>query len=63
MAVVAGLVSIGVGVDVAYSGLESGFQQIASPGFQILMLVFAIGVVVAPGAPAGARAVRVKQRQ
>ena len=31
----------------SYSGLDSGFQQIASPAFQVLMLTFAVGVVVA----------------
>jgi hypothetical protein len=43
----AGLVSLAIGVDVSYSGLDSSFQQIASPSFQVLMLAFAIGVVVA----------------
>jgi hypothetical protein len=42
----AGLLSLAVGVDVSYSGLDSRFQQIASPAFQVLMLAFAIGVVV-----------------
>jgi hypothetical protein len=31
---------------VSYSGLDSGIQQIAVPAFQVVMLVFAIGVVV-----------------
>ena len=31
----------------SYSGLDSGFQQIASPAFQVLMPVFAVGVTVA----------------
>jgi hypothetical protein len=43
----AGLLSVAIGVDVSYRGLDSGFQQIASPVFQVLMLAFAIGVVVA----------------
>jgi hypothetical protein len=47
LAALAGLVSVAVGVDVAYSGLESAFQEIAVPGFLLLMLAFAIGVVTA----------------
>jgi hypothetical protein len=33
-------------VDVGYSGLDSGIQRIAVPAFQVLMLVFGIGVAV-----------------
>jgi hypothetical protein len=47
IAVLAGILSMAIGVDVSYSGLDSGFQLIASPAFQVLMLAFAIGVVVA----------------
>ena len=46
VAVLAGLLSVAVGVDVAYSGLESGFQELAVPAFQLLMLVLAVGVLV-----------------
>jgi hypothetical protein len=46
VAVLAGLVSVAVGIDVAYSGLESGFQELAVPAFQLLMLVLAVGVLV-----------------
>ncbi len=46
VALLAGLVSVAVGVDVAYSGLESGFQELAVPAFQLLMLVLAVGVLV-----------------
>jgi hypothetical protein len=46
IAVLAGLVSVAVGVDVGYSGLDSGIQRIAVPAFQVLMLVFGIGVAV-----------------
>ena len=46
VAVLAGLVSVAVGVDVAYSGLESGFQELAVPAFQLVMLVLAVGVLV-----------------
>lgn len=46
VAVLAGLLSVAVGVDVAYSGLESVFQELAVPAFQLLMLVLAVGVLV-----------------
>ena len=46
VAVLAGLVSVAVGIDVAYSGLESGFQELAVPAFQLLTLVLAVGVLV-----------------
>ena len=44
--VLAGLLSVAVGVGVAYSGLESGFQQLAVPAFQLGMLVLGVGVLV-----------------
>jgi len=47
LAVLAGILSVAVGVDVSYSGLDSAIQQIAVPAFQVIMLAFAIGVVVA----------------
>lgn len=53
VAVLAGVVSLSIGVDVGYSGLESGFQQVASPAFQVLVLVFGAGVVVAARSGAG----------
>jgi phosphotransferase system glucose/maltose/N-acetylglucosamine-specific IIC component len=46
LAVLAGILSVAVGVDVSYSGLDSGIQRVAVPAFQVVMLVFAIGVVV-----------------
>ena len=45
IAVLAGILSVVVGVDVAYNGLDSGVQRTAVPAFQVAMLVFAIGVV------------------
>jgi hypothetical protein len=45
MAVLAGILSVAVGIDVSYRGLDSGLQRIAVPAFQVVMLVFAIGVV------------------
>jgi hypothetical protein len=47
LAALTGILSVAVGVDVAYSGLESGFQQLAVPGFLLLMLALGIGVLVA----------------
>jgi hypothetical protein len=47
VAVLAGVLSIAWGVDVGYSGLDSSFQQIASPVFNVAVAAFAIGVVVA----------------
>jgi hypothetical protein len=49
IAVLAGLLSIAVGVDVNYNGLDSGLQQIATPAFQVVMLVFGVGVLLAAG--------------
>jgi len=47
IAVLAGGLSVAVGVDVAYSGLDSGIQRIAVPAFQVVILVFGVGVLVA----------------
>jgi hypothetical protein len=46
VAALAGLVSVAVGVDVAYSGLESAFQALAVPAFQLLMLLLGVGVLI-----------------
>ncbi|MGY1594246.1 hypothetical protein ACI79D_19900 [Geodermatophilus sp. SYSU D00708] len=46
LALLAGLVSVVVGVDVAYSGLQSAVQTLAVPAFQLLVLAFAVGVLV-----------------
>ncbi|SFK55175.1 hypothetical protein [Geodermatophilus ruber] len=46
VAALAGLVSVAIGVDVAYSGLESPFQAPAVPAFQVLTLVVGVGVLV-----------------
>ncbi len=54
VAVLAGVLSIAVGVDVGYSGLDSGIQRIALPAFQLVVLVFAIGVVVTAARGRGA---------
>jgi hypothetical protein len=58
--VVAGLLSLVVGISVGYAGLESGFQDAVGYAFQIVALVFAIGLLVVarrspePGTPAPA---------
>ncbi|WP_448613394.1 hypothetical protein [Modestobacter sp. URMC 112] len=46
VAALAGLISVAVGVDVAYSGLESPFQGLAVPAFQLLVLVLGVGVLL-----------------
>jgi hypothetical protein len=45
-AVLAGLVSAAIGVDVGYSGLASGLQDTLSLAFQVVVLAFAVGVLV-----------------
>lgn len=45
--VLGGAASIAVGIDVGYSGLESGFQDTVGLIFQAAMLIAAIGVLVA----------------
>jgi hypothetical protein len=46
VAALAGVLSIAVGIDVGYSGLESGFQDVVLPLSQLAILVFAIAVLV-----------------
>jgi hypothetical protein len=53
LAVLGGLLSIAIGVNVGYSGLESGFQDIGVVVFQLAVLVFAVGILVTGGARAG----------
>ena len=43
--VLAGLLSLALGFDVSYSGLESDFQGIVGIAFQLLVLVFAVSVL------------------
>ena len=45
--VVAGLLSLAIGISVGYAGLESGFQDAVGLVFQLVVLVFAVGVFVA----------------
>ena len=51
--VVAGLLSLLVGISVGYAGLESGFQDMVGIAFQLAVLVFSVGLLVA-GRRAGA---------
>lgn len=46
LAVAVGALSIAAGIDVGYRGLESGFQDVTIPAFQLAALAFAIGVLV-----------------
>jgi Domain of unknown function (DUF4386) len=43
--VVAGLLSLAVGVSVGYAGLESGFQDAVGIALQLVVLVFVVGLV------------------
>jgi hypothetical protein len=45
VAVLAGLLSVAIGIDVGYSGLESGFQDIAGLAFQLVVLAFVVGIL------------------
>jgi Domain of unknown function (DUF4386) len=45
-AALAGLLSGAIGVDVGYNGLDSGFQDLAVPAFQVVALIFVVGVLV-----------------
>ena len=44
--VVAGLLSVAVGISVGYDGLESGFQDSVGIAFQLVVLVFVVGLLV-----------------
>lgn len=46
LAIVAGALCIGIGVDVGSKGLESGFQDVVIPLTELALLVVAIGVLV-----------------
>jgi hypothetical protein len=45
--ILAGVLSIAVGIDVGYAGLESGFQDVVGPASQLVLLIAAIGILVA----------------
>ena len=44
--ILAGALSIAVGIDVGYQGLESGFQDAISPLTQLVLLIAAVGILV-----------------
>jgi hypothetical protein len=43
---VGGLLSLAIGVSVGYAGLESGFQDAVGVAFQLVVLVFIVGLLV-----------------
>ena len=43
---VAGLLSLTVGISVGYAGFESSFQDAVAMAFQLVFLVFAVGLLV-----------------
>jgi hypothetical protein len=43
---VGGLLSLTVGISVGYEGLESGFQDAVGIAFQLVVLVFIVGLLV-----------------
>jgi hypothetical protein len=45
--VVAGLISLAIGVSVGYAGLESGFQDAVGIALQLVVLAFVVGLLVA----------------
>jgi hypothetical protein len=44
--VVGGLFSLAIGFSVGYAGLESGFQDAVGVAFQLVVLVFIVGLLV-----------------
>ena len=42
----AGALSLGVGVSVGYDGLESGFQDAVGIVFQLVVVIFIVGLLV-----------------
>jgi hypothetical protein len=44
--VLGGLLSLAIGIDVGYAGLESGFQDAVSIAFQLVALIFVIGLLM-----------------
>ncbi|GAA4895346.1 hypothetical protein [Actinomycetospora straminea] len=46
LAAISGVLSLAVGVDVGYNGLEGAFQDLAAVASQAALLIFALGVLV-----------------
>ncbi|HEX6758608.1 MAG TPA: hypothetical protein VF086_09400 [Propionibacteriaceae bacterium] len=44
--IVGGLLSLAQGFSVGYEGLESGFQDVVGIAFQLVVLVFIVGLLV-----------------
>jgi hypothetical protein len=51
VAVAAGLLSLAIGIDVAYRGSETEFYERTSIGYQLLVLVFIVGILIAETRP------------
>ena len=51
VAVAAGLVALAIGIDVAYRGPETEFYEGASVAYQLLVLVFVVGILIAEVRP------------
>jgi hypothetical protein len=51
VAVAAGLLSLAIGIDVAYRGSETDFYKLSSVAYQLLVLVFVVGIVIAEVRP------------
>jgi hypothetical protein len=54
-ALLAGALSIAYGIDVAYVGFEGGFLDAALIAFQVVLLIFAVGVLMSGRRHRGAR--------
>ena len=54
--VIGGLLSLAVGISVGYAGLESGFQDAVGIAFQLVVLVFVVGLLVVGAREPGTRA-------
>ena len=53
VAVAAGSLSLAIGIDVAYRGSETEFYELSSVGYQLLVLVFVVGILIAEVRPNG----------
>lgn len=51
VAVAAGSLSLAIGIDVAYRGSETEFYELSSVAYQLLVLVFVVGIVIAEVRP------------
>jgi Kef-type K+ transport system membrane component KefB len=46
--VVAGLLSLVIGISVSYAGLESSFQDALGIAFQLVVVAFIVGLLAVP---------------